>query len=84
MGVVMIACPNSDRAFSTGIECDPRTFATFQMFSRARNVPIVGLSTSGGRVRLGLRRTAALTPQPQLLSTDQLGKPVKTARFSSS
>ena len=27
MGVVMIACPNTDRAFSTGIECDPRTFA---------------------------------------------------------
>ena len=27
MGVVMITCPNTGRAFSTGIESDPRTFA---------------------------------------------------------
>jgi hypothetical protein len=37
MGVVMITCPNTGLAFSTGIESDPRTFAylpdSHQMFA---------------------------------------------------
>ena len=37
MGVVMITCPNTDRAFSTGIESDPRTFASLpDVLSRSK------------------------------------------------
>jgi len=37
MGVVMITCPNSGRAFSTGIESDPRSFASLpDVLSRAK------------------------------------------------
>jgi hypothetical protein len=28
VGVVMITCPNTDRAVNTGIEIDPHTFAS--------------------------------------------------------
>ena len=54
MGVVMITCPNTDRAVNTGIEIDPHTFASFQTSYGARNVRIAEWSTSGGLVRLGL------------------------------
>ena len=37
MGVVMVTCPNTGRAFSTGIESDPRTFASLpDVLSRAK------------------------------------------------
>jgi len=37
MGVVMITCPNTGRAFSTGIESDARTFASLpDVLSRAK------------------------------------------------
>ena len=64
MGVVMVICPSTGRAFSTGIESDTRTFPSLPDVLSARNVPTAGPSISGGHARLGLRQMAAMMLGP--------------------
>lgn len=42
MGVVMITCPNTGRAVSTGIETDARSFASLSDVPKQSKCPVCG------------------------------------------
>ena len=53
MGVLLIWCPASGRAFSTGIETDARSFASLPNSPARASALTVARFTFGGRTTLG-------------------------------